>query len=74
MTDQPAPVDILLQRVDRLGRELEQLKRDLLHSAAASQPQPDPKPSLFGSISGGDITDNMITRAQQRLFRSATEL
>ncbi len=31
--------------------------------------EPKQKPSLFGSVRGGDITDEMIETAKKNLFR-----
>ena len=32
------------------------------------------KPSLFGSVSGGDITDEMIEEAKKNLFRELEDI
>lgn len=73
MIDQ-ASLDTLLRRVDVLGREVEQLRRDLLRGVAVQQTAPRQKPSLFGSVRAGDITDEMITEAQRDLFRPLDDL
>lgn len=70
MIDQPN-FDTLLRRVDTLGRELEQLRRDLLRSAAGA---PARKPTLFGSVQAGDILNEMIEEAQQELWRPLDDL
>jgi hypothetical protein len=70
MIDQPT-FDTLLQRVDALGRELEQLRRDLLRGAAGT---PARKPTLFGSVPAGDITDEMIEDAQRDVLRPLDDL
>lgn len=71
LTDQAA----LLKRVDVLERELERLKRDLLHGLAAPRPQAvAPRPSLFGSVRGGDVTEEMIEEAKGSLFRDLRNL
>jgi hypothetical protein len=69
MLNQSVSFDTLLKRIDQMGLELERLKRDLLISLPADRQGVAAKPSLFGSVPGGDITDAMITEAQQRLFR-----
>ena len=76
MIDQ-SNVDSLLRRVDALGRELEQLRRDLLRSVAVAPDAPDAparKPTLFGSVQAGDVTDEMIAEAQQELWRPLPDL
>lgn len=71
LTDQAA----LLKRVDVLERELERLKRDLLHGLAAPSRQAvEPRPSLFGSVRGGDVTEEMIEEAKKSLFRDLRNL
>jgi hypothetical protein len=73
MIDQPT-FDTLLRRVDALGRELEQLRRDLLRSRAGAAGTPAPKPTLFGSVPAGDVTDEMIEEAQRSLLRPLDDL
>jgi hypothetical protein len=73
MIDQPN-LDTLLRRVDALGRELEQLRHDLLRSVAASAGAPARKPTLYGSVYAGDITDEMVAEAQQDLWRPLPDL
>jgi len=53
----------ILKRIGDLEREIEYIKRDLMHL------EPKQKPSLFGSVRGGDITDEMIETAKKNLFR-----
>ncbi|MFQ5794093.1 MAG: hypothetical protein ACE5JP_03475 [Candidatus Bipolaricaulia bacterium] len=60
----------LLERVERLERELEQLKRDLIQNLAiTAEPSRPQKPSLFGSVRGGDISEEHIEEAKRNLFR-----
>lgn len=73
MIDQVS-LDTILRRVDVLGREIEQLRRDLLRGMAASPAAPQRKPSLFGSVPAGDISDEMIAEAQRDLFRPLDDL
>jgi len=71
LTDQAT----LLKRVGALERELERLKRDLLHGLVSSRPQAiAPRPSLFGSVRGGDVTEEMIEEAKESLFRDLRDL
>ncbi|MFZ1553780.1 MAG: hypothetical protein WAV53_20480 [Anaerolineae bacterium] len=73
MLDQ-ASLNSLLRRVDVLGHEVEQLRRELLRGVASQPTAPLRKPSLFGSVRAGDITDEMIEEAQRDLFRSLDDL
>lgn len=66
--------DTLLQRVDALGRELEQLRRDLLRGAAGAAGAPARKPTLYGSVKAGDVTNEMIEEAQRTLLRPLDDL
>lgn len=53
-----------------MQREIEYLKRDLMHL----EEKPKQKSSLFGSVRGGDITDEMIEEAKKNLFRGAEDI
>lgn len=64
-----------LHRLDRLEQELEQLKRDLLRQlVAGTTSQYVTKPSLFGSVKGGDIADEMIEDSKENLFKHLKDL
>lgn len=73
MIDQTS-LDTLLRRVDLLGREVEQLRRDLLRGLTAPPALSQRKPSLFGSVRAGDITSEMIEDAKRELFPSYDDL
>ena len=61
--------ETLLQRVSRIQQELEYLKRELFQELVTrSTVQSARKPSLFGSVQGEDITEDMIEEAKQHLF------
>ncbi len=64
----------ILKRVDALGRELEQLKRDLLRRLKRETAPGPVRASLFGSIHGGDVTEEDIDKAQRAVFRDLEEL
>ena len=66
--------DNLLRRIDILGRELERLRRDLLHAQAASYQPEREKPSLFGAVRANDITPQMIEEARESLFRPLEDI
>jgi len=59
----------VLKRIGDLEREIEYIKRDLMHLAE----KPKQKPSLFGSVRSGDITDEMIEEAKRNLFGEELE-
>jgi len=61
--------DTLLRRVDAVGREIKSIKRDLLRTLAMRPQTGEVKPSLFGSVRGGDVTEDMIEAAKRALFR-----
>ena len=69
MQDQPGQ-DPVLKRVDSLEREIEHLKRDLLRSVGVSRRTREIPPTLFGSVQGGDVTEEMIEQSKHSLFRS----
>jgi hypothetical protein len=54
----------VLKRIGDLERDVEYIKRDLMHLEA----EPKQKPSLFGCVRGGDITEEMIEEAKKILF------
>ena len=66
--------NVLLKRIDTLGRELERLRRDLLHAQVSGSGPEQEKPSLFGSVRGDDVTSEMIDEAQQSLFRPLEDI
>ncbi len=65
-----------LQRIENLERELEEIKRDLIKSLATGQGEEktEKKPSLFGSVNGGNITDETIQNSKSRLFRDIEDI
>ena len=60
-----------LKKIDNSQRQLELLKRELMRSI---QPTKMKKPSLFGSVKGGDITEEMIEEAKRSLFRDLRDI
>ena len=56
----------VLKRVGDLEREIEYIKSDLMHLRLEEKPKQ--KPSLFGSVRGGDVTEEMIEEAKKNLF------
>lgn len=64
---------LVLKQIDTLERELVRLKRDILHTVAFKPPKKKHKPSLFGSVKAGDITEDMIEEGKHNLFRSLND-
>lgn len=66
-----ADVDLqrTLEQVDTLEREIERIKRDLLQSLRQDREDTDVS-SLYGSVEGGDITEEMVDEAKRSLFRT----
>ena len=60
----------VLKQIDVLERELVKLKRDILHGLAVEERPAKAKASLFGSVKGGDITEEMIEESKRNLFRN----
>ncbi|MEW6572140.1 MAG: hypothetical protein AB1374_00670 [Bacillota bacterium] len=66
--------ELLLKQISTLEREVERLKRNLLHNLAAKTGRKKAKPSLFGSVRSGDIADEEIQKAKTALFRDLADL
>lgn len=65
----------VLKRINILERELEELKRDIIRNLLLNKNrQRRIKPSLFGSVHGGDITEEMINEAKCRIFRNINDI
>ncbi len=60
-----------LKKIDDTQRQLELLKRDLMKNI---QPTKVKKSSLYGSVKGGDITEEMIDEAKRSLFRELSDI
>ncbi len=66
--------DALLRRVDALARDLERLRRDVLRAMTRAGSVPTRKPTLYGSVEAGDVTDEMIGAARQDLLRPLDDM
>lgn len=64
----------ILKHIDVLERELEKLKRDILRSFAVREKPEKLKTSLFGSVKGGDVTEEMIEESKHNLFRNLNNI
>jgi hypothetical protein len=65
---------VVLKKIDGIERELAKLKRDVIHNLVASGTLRKMKPSLFGSVRGGDVTEKMIQESKHNLFRKLNNL
>jgi len=64
----------VLEKIDGIERELAKLKRDVIHNLVARRSLRKMKPSLFGSVRGGDVTEKMIQESKHNLFRKLNNL
>lgn len=64
---------MVLKQIDVLERELIRLKRDVLHGLVVRERPKKLKTSLFGSVKGGDITEEMIDESKHNLFRNLSD-
>jgi hypothetical protein len=60
----------VLKRLGDLEREIEYIKRELLHVVE----QPKMKASLFGCVRGGDVTEDEVDEAKKGLFRELEDI
>ncbi len=74
MARQYSKADLLLERLKIVGKEIEEIRRQVLLSLPGKRNRSQTKPSLFGSVQGGDITPAMIESAQSDLFRTSIDL
>lgn len=65
---------MVLKKVDIIEQELAKLKRDVLHSSVFKEGPKEIKPSLFGRVRGGDVTEEMIEKAKRSLFRDSNDI
>lgn len=59
----------VLKQIDVLERELVDLKKTVIHTLLVKAEYEEEKVSLFGSVRGGDVTEEMITDSKRDLFR-----
>lgn len=72
--DSKSDTTMVLKQIDVLERELVKLKRDILHGLVAKEKPEKLKPSLFGSVRGGDVTEEMIEESKHKLFRNLVDI
>ena len=64
----------ILKRIHSLAREIEELKRDYLIFVPLQAKERKIKPTLFGSVQSGDITNEMIEDSKKSLFQTLTDI
>ena len=65
---------MILKHIDVLERELVSLKRDIFRSSMVGEQPKKPKTSLFGSVRGGDVTEEIIDESKRSLFRNLGDI
>jgi len=65
---------MVLKQIDVLERELVRLKRDILRGLVAKEEPEKIKPSLFGRVRGGDVTEDMIEESKHDLLRNLVDI
>jgi len=61
-----------LERIENTQRQLDLLKRELMRGIQPTRMRV--KSSLYGSVKGGDITEEMIEEARRSLFRELGDI
>jgi len=64
----------VLKKVDIVEQELIRLRRDIIYTLVVQGRPEKCKPSLFGSVNSGDVTEEMIEESKANLFRKLDEL
>lgn len=66
-----ADVDLrrTLEQVSLMEREIERMKRDILRSLPEEEEGSQGPSTLFGSVEGGDVTEELINEAKRSLFQ-----
>jgi hypothetical protein len=72
MSQNKLDAEIILQRVGNIERALEFLKRDII--IGIEPLSEEARTSLYGSVKGGDITEEMIDEAKRALFRDLEDI
>ena len=72
MRSKKLDTEIILERVSNIERTLEFLKRDIIKGIEPSEEKE--RISLFGSVKGGDITEEMIDKAKRSIFRDLEDV
>lgn len=62
----------ILKRINQIQRSLDLLRRDLIKEIKL--PGKGERVSLFGSVKGGDVTEEMVEEAKHHLFREIEDI
>jgi hypothetical protein len=72
MSQNKLDAEIILEKVGNIERTLEFLKRDIIRGIELFEKEA--RTSLYGSVKGGDITEEMIDEAKRALFRNLEDI
>ena len=72
MQSKKLDTEVILERVSDIEKTLEYLKRDIIKGIEPSERKEGT--SLFGSVKGGDITEEMIDEVKRSLFRDLEDI
>jgi len=64
----------VLRQIDNLTLDLIKLKKNVLRNLKAEVKTKKSKPSLFGSVSGNDISEEIIEESKKNLFRELKDM
>jgi hypothetical protein len=64
----------VLRQIDNLTLDLIKLKKNVLRNLKAEAKTKKSKPSLFGSVSGNDISEEIIEESKKNLFRELKDM
>lgn len=62
----------ILKRINQIQRSLDLLRRDLIKEIKLSEK--GERISLFGSVKGDDVTEEMVEEAKHHLFREIKDI
>ena len=62
----------ILKRINQIQRSLDLLRRDLIKEIKL--PEKGKRISLFGSVKGGNVTEEMVEEAKHHLFREIEDI
>ena len=64
----------VLRQIDNLTLDLIKLKKNVLRNLKSEAKTKKSKPSLFGSVSGNDISEEIIEESKKNLFRELKDM
>lgn len=72
MRQKKLDAEVILERIGDIERALEFLKRDIIKGIEPFEGEA--RISLYGSVKGGNITEEMIDEAKRSLFRDLEDI